>query len=165
MKTLQFVNKHIKIYDQISQYLTNTIKNLPADEIHQIDQDLQRNNYFVNLGNKNAFSDHKSLGTFYDFFQNHGRFPGFQELTIVPRPEIPNFIKTQKIISTNELYQKFSSTDVRGLVAIHAIVAINIYFGGRLETLKQALAEFLQNMSHQALNKDNDLIFMHFDRT
>ena len=54
---------------------------------------------------------------------------------------------------------------MRGLVAIHAIVAINIYFGGRLETLKQALAEFLQNMSHQALNKDNDLIFIHFDRT
>ena len=112
MKTLQFVNKHIKIYDQISQYLTNTIKNLPADEIHQIDQDSQRNNYFVNLGNKNSFSDHNSLGTFCDFFQNHGRFPGFQELTIVPRPEIPNFIKTQKIISTNELYQKFSSTDM-----------------------------------------------------
>ena len=86
-------------------------------------------------------------------------------MTIVPRPEILNFIKTQKIISTNELYQKFSSTDARGLVAIQAIAALNIYFGGRLETSKQALAEFLHNMSHQALNKDNDLIFIQFDGT
>ena len=60
---------------------------------------------------------------------------------------------------------KISSTDARGLVAIQAIAALNIYFVGRLETSKQALAEFLHNMSHQVLNKDNDLIFIEFDRT
>ena len=27
------------------------------------------------------------------------------------------------------------------------------------------MTEFLHNMSHQALNKDNDLIFIQFDRT
>ena len=86
------------------------------------------------------------LDTFCDFFQNHGSFPGSQEVIIVPRPEITNFIKTQKIISTNELYQKFSSTDTRGLIAIQAIPVLNIYFGGRLETSKQALAEFLHNI-------------------
>ena len=124
MKTLQFVSKYIKIlYDQISQYFTNTIRNLPADEINEIDRDLQRNNYFVNLGNTNAFSDHNNLDTFCNFFENHGRFPGSQELIIAPRPEIPNFIKTQKIISINELYQKLSSTDVRGLFAIQAILS------------------------------------------
>ena len=86
------------------------------------------------------------LDTFCDFFQNHGSFPGSQEVIIVPRPEITNFIKTQKIISTNELYQKFSSTDTRGLIAIQAIPVLNIYLGGRLETSKQALAEFLHNI-------------------
>ena len=166
MKTLQFVSKYIKIlYDQISQYFTNTIRNLPADEINEIDRDLQRNNYFVNLGNTNAFSDHNILDTFCNFFENHGRFPGSQELIIAPRPEIPNFIKTQKIISINELYQKLSSADARGLFAIQAITVLNIYFGGRLEISKQAFAEFLHNMSHQALNKDKDLILMQFDRT
>ena len=149
-------------YDQISLYLTNIIRNLPADETNEIDRDLQRNNYF---GNMNALSDHNILDTFCDFFQNHGRFPGSQELIILPRPEIPNFIKTQKIISTNELYQKFSTTNVRGLVVIQSIAALNIYFGGRLKTSKQALAEFLHNMSHQALNKNNDLIVIQFDRT
>ena len=59
---------------------------------------------------------------------------------------------------------KISSTDARGR-AVQAIAALNIYFVGRLETSKQALAEFLHNMSHQVLNKDNDLIFIEFDRT
>ena len=91
--------------------------------------------------------------------------PGSQELIIVLRPEIPSFIKTQKIISTNKLHQKFSSTGARGLVAVQAVAALNIYFSGRLEISKQALAEFLHNMSHEALNKDNDLKFLQFDRT
>ena len=120
---------------------------------------------FVNLGNTNAFSGHNISDIFCDFFEKHGRFSGSRELIIVPRSEIPNFIKTQKIISTKLLYQKFSSTDARGLVAIQAIAALNIYFGGRLETSKQALAEFLHNTSHQALKKDNDLIFMQFENT
>ena len=123
----------------------NTIRNLPADEINGIDWYIQRNKYFVNLGNTNALCGHNILDTFWDFFQNKGSFPGSQELIIVPRPEITNFIKTQKIISTNELYQKFSSTDTRGLISIQAIPVLNIYFGGRLETSKQALAEFLHN--------------------
>ena len=102
-----------------------------------MDQDLQRNNYFVNYGDAKAFFDHNILDTFCDFFQNHGRLPGSQELIILPRTETPNFIKTQKIISTSR--QKFNSTDLQGLVTI---AALNAYFGGRLETSKQALAEF-----------------------
>ena len=157
--------KLIKNSVRISQYLKYTIRNLLADEINKFDRNLQRNNYFVILGNTNAFFDHNILDTFCNFFQNHGRFPGSQELIIVPRPEIQNFVKIQKIISTNELHQKFSSTEARGLVAIQAIAALNICFGGRLETSKQVLAEFLPSMSHQALDKDNDLIFIQFDRT
>ena len=49
-----------------------------------MDQDLQRNNYFVNYGDAKAFFDHNILDTFCDFFQNHGRLPGSQELIIVP---------------------------------------------------------------------------------
>ena len=37
-------------YDQNTEYLTNTTRNLPADKINEINRDLQRNNYFVNLG-------------------------------------------------------------------------------------------------------------------
>ena len=54
---------------------------------------------------------------------------------------------------------------MRGLVLIQALGTLNIYLGGNAEISRQALTEFLHNMSHQALNKDNDNIFIEFDRT
>ena len=35
------------------------------------------NNYFINLGETNEFSDHNIIDTFCYFFQQHGGFPGF----------------------------------------------------------------------------------------
>ena len=51
------------------------------------------------------------------------------------------------------------------LVSIQALAALNINYGGSAKISRQALTEFLHNMSHQALNKDNDNIFIEFDRT
>ena len=53
---------------------------------------------------------------------------------------------------------------MRGLVSIQALAALNIYLGGKAEISRQTLTEFLHNISHQTLNKDNDNIFMQFDR-
>ena len=156
---------YLHFYDQVSQYLTNTIKNLPADEREEIDCDWQRNNYFINLGETNEFFDHNITGTFCNFFQQHGRFPGSQDLIVIPRPEIPYFIKTNKIIFTNQLYDKSSSTDAHGLVSIQALAALNIYYGESIEKSRNALTEYLHNMSHQALNKDNDDVFIQCDYT
>ena len=72
------------------------------------------------MGETNEFSDHNIIDTFCDFFQQHGRFPGSQDLVDVPKLEIP-YIKTNKVISTNQLYEKFSSTDARGLISIKAL--------------------------------------------
>ena len=113
------------------------------------------------MGETNEFSDHNIIDTFCDFFQQHGRFPGSQDLVVVPKPEIPYFIKTNTVISTNQFYEKFSSTAARGLVSIQALA----YYSGSTEISRQALSEFLHNMSHQALNKDNYNVFMQFDRT
>ena len=55
---------YLSLYNQISQYLENTIKNLPADERNKIDHDLQRNNYFINLGKTNEFSNHNIIRYF-----------------------------------------------------------------------------------------------------
>ena len=131
-----------------------------AKERNENDRDLQRNNYFINLRETNEFSDHNIIDTFCDFFQQHGRFPGSQDLVVVPKPEIPYFIKTNTVISTNQFYEKFSSTAARGLVSIQALA----YYSGSTEISRQALSEFLHNMSHQALNKDNYIVFMQFDR-
>ena len=62
------------------------------------------------------------------------------------------------------MYGKFSSTGARGIVSIQALAVLNIYYGGSTEISRQALSEFLHNMSNQALNKDNYNGFMQFDR-
>ena len=67
---------YLNFYNQISQYLENTMKNLLADERNEIHRDLQRNNYFINLGKTNEFSDHNIINTFCEFFQQHESFPG-----------------------------------------------------------------------------------------
>ena len=138
---------------------------MPEDERNEIDRDLQRNNYFINLGKTNEFFDHNVINTFCEIFQQHGRFPGSQDLIVVPWPEIPYFTKTDRLISTNQLFEKFSSSYAHGLVSIQELSALNIYFSGNAEISTQALTEFLRNMSYQALNKDNDNILMQFDRT
>ena len=81
----------------------------------------------------------------------------------VPKPEIPYYIKTNKVISTNQLYEKFSSTDAQPLVSIQALAVLNMYYGGCAEISRQTLTDFY--MSHQALNKDNYNVFIQFDRT
>ena len=60
---------YLSFYNQISQYLENTIKNLPADGRNEINRDLQRNNYFINLSKRNEFSDHYIIDNFCEFFQ------------------------------------------------------------------------------------------------
>ena len=62
------------------------------------------------------------------------------------------------------MYENFSSINARGLVSIQVLATLNIYYGGSTEISRQALSEFLHNMSHQALNKDNCNVFMQFDR-
>ena len=99
------------------------------------------------------------------FLSKSWKVPRFSRINYCSKARKTKLYKNSKNNSANELYQKFSSTDARGLVAFQAIAALNIYFGARLEPSKQALAEFLHNMSHQALNKDNGYIFIQFDRT
>ena len=58
-----------------------------------------------------------------------------------------------------------NSTDARGLVSIQTLAAQKMYYGGRAERSRQALTEFSHNMSHQALNKDKDKLFIQFHKT
>ena len=62
------------------------------------------------------------------------------------------------------MYENFSSINAHGLVSIQVLATLNIYYGGSTEISRQVLSEFLHNMSHQALNKDNCNVFMQFDR-
>ena len=61
------------------------------------------------------------------------------------------------------LYSKFSATDAKGLVSLHALAALNIYFGGDRTISQTAYSEFMNNLTYQALSQENDTIFMSFD--
>ena len=65
-------------------------------------------------------------------------------------------------ISPVDLYKKFAGTDAKALVSIHALAALNIHFGGNKYTSQAALAEYLNNLTYQALSQENDKIFMSF---
>ena len=120
---LKFLQSNIAILRKHNKKFTKRWRN-------ETDRDLQRNNYFINLGETNEFSEHNIIDTFGEFFQQHGRFPGSKDLIVVPRLEIPYFIKSDKIISTNQLFEKFNSSDTQGLVSIQALGALSIYLGG-----------------------------------
>ena len=59
-----------------------------------------------------------------------GCSPGRQDLIIIPKPDIPPFIKTQEVISPNQLYEKCHGTDARGLVSVQMLAGLNIFLGG-----------------------------------
>ena len=68
---------YFSFYNQISEYLGNTLTNLPPDKPNKIDCDLQRNFYFIDFDcNQN---NDEIIAAFCDFFQTSGRFPGSQQ--------------------------------------------------------------------------------------
>ena len=154
-----------RFYEQISSNFEMTINNLPADEKQEINRDLQNLNYNITVGEKNLnqFIDTSALDISADFFQNEGRFPGTQDLIILPKPEIPNFLRKHDILSTNDLFKKIPSSVAHGLVSINALDALNMYRGGMSTVSKNAMSEFLHNMSYQALKIENDDIFIKFN--
>ena len=87
-------------------------------------------------------------------------------MIITPRPRLPAFIQTDEAISQNELFEKFRATDARRLVSIQDLAALSLFLGGdaNFDVATEAMTKFLRNMSHQALNKENDEILLKFDR-
>ena len=48
-------------------------------------------------------------------------------------------------------------------MSTQALAALNIHFGGDKTISKNALSDFLHNMSFQALSNENDNIYLNFD--
>ena len=132
------------------------LDNLPDDEFKEIINDLHIENYLPD-----DFDNF--LDCWCEFYFHKGRFPGSQELIMVPQAQIPPFIKAQTPLSPIELYQNFKATDARALVSIQALAALNIHLGGDKTISKNALSEFLHNLSFQALSKEIDDIYSNFD--
>ena len=82
---------------------------------------------------------------------------------MVPQAEISKFVKTYMLLSSIDLYQKSKGIYAKRLVSIQAHAALNIHLGGNKIISKNALTEFLHNLTFQALSKENDDIYLSFD--
>ena len=161
-KILPFVKNSIQTFSQIASNLAEAIRNLPPDELDEIDRDLHLNYFFIDFNNEK--NEEEIMSAYSYFYHTLGRFPGNTDLVIIPKPGTPAFIKTNKIISPNQLYEKFRGTDTKGLVSVQALAALNIHLGGDTKLSRKTMTEFLHNMSMQALNRENDSILLDFEK-
>ena len=67
------------------------------------------------------------------------RFPGADKFTHVPNVNKPIFLQTEIPLSPLDLYKTFRATDAKGLVSLHGLAALNIYFSGNNDISKIAL--------------------------
>ena len=149
-------------YNEVGVGTSETLRNLLREELIEIDKNLRQNFYFIDFCNE--YNDDEIIGAYNYFFHILGRFFGKQDLIIILKPEIPPFIKTQEVISPNQLYEKFYGTDARGLVSVQMLAGLNIFLGGDPEKSQKTMTEFLHNMSVQALSKSNVKILLEFDK-
>ena len=129
---------------------------IPTDEPEELKEDFLSKNFW----GKNVAVQ---LDSWLSFYYKFGRFPGSQKLISIPKVNVPVFLKTDLPISPVNLYNKFTETDAKGLVSIHASAALNIHFGGNKYISQAAIGEYLQNLTDQALSQENDEMFMSFN--
>ena len=99
---------------------------------------------------------------FNHFFFKTGRFPGSDNLAIIPSGIILAFVKTKDVISPSDLYETFKDSNTYGLVSTQFLAALNIYFNSDKLLSKNVMTEFLYNLSLQALNRDHNRVQLKF---
>ena len=104
------------------------------------------------------------LNVFCQFYHKYGRFPGADNLKVLPRPQIPNFLNGGEMISPSRLFERFQWTDVRGLVLVQVLAVLVVYLGQQVndDVAEGVMSEFLHNMSHQGLDGQNATILPQF---
>ena len=111
------------IYNVIARNFSLTISKLSVDEKKDINDDFLSQSFWY----KDCLTD---LNSWISFYYLYGRFPGLKDFTNVPFADKPIFLKTETTLSLPDLYSKFSAADAKGLVSLHVLAALNIYFGG-----------------------------------
>ena len=119
------------------------------DERDKIKDEFLRENFWA----ENVATE---LDCWTSFYFQHGRFPDSQKLILIPKVTLLYFLKTDMPILPVDLYKKLAGTDAKALVSIHALAALNIHFSGNKYTSQAPLAEYLYNLTYQALSQEND---------
>ena len=128
----------------------------------RIDTDLTNNNFFPWDPNEQHIQN-RILATYRDFYYGSGRFPGRSTLIFVPRARIPEFIRSQDVLSPRSLYESYVGRDMQGIVSVQFLAAFNRFLGEDTEISRDAMSELFHNLSWQALTNDNDSIMPQFD--
>ena len=105
-------------YNTVAQSFHLTVEKLPFEEKEKTKEDFERENFSA----ENLIQD---LDHWVSFLFDKGRFPGYQELVMLPQPKIPDFVRAQIALSPIDLYKKFSSTNAKALVSIQALAALH----------------------------------------
>ena len=77
---------------------------------------------------------------------------------LIPRVDPPAEVNDEEI-NIKKLYEKFRRTNSHGLVASQFLGALNIFFGGDLETTHRFLTGFYQNRTASNLSTDGSFYF------
>ena len=130
------------------------VENLSAEEFSERKEDFNGENFWA----RHVVHE---LDCWIAFSFIKGRFPGSQKLIMLPQADIPDFVQTETPLSPIDLHKKFKATDA--LASIQAIAVLNIHIGEDKDVSKNALREFLRNLTFQALSKENDDILLSFE--
>ena len=149
------------VFDDIAFFFHRKLKETPDIFVEKMEEDLaQEISYQKKL--KEQENSTEVFKNFNQFFFKTGRFPGSNNLAIIPSGIIPAFVKTKDVISPSDLYETFKDSNAYGLVSSQFLAALNIYFNGDKLLSKNVMTEFLHNLSLQALNRDDDRVQLKF---
>ena len=94
------------------------------------------------------------------FYFQHGRFPRSQKLIAVPQVKTLPFLKSDIPFFPIDLYKNFAETNAKALASIQGLAALNIHLGRSKFASLNAMYECLKNLTFQALNQENDKVFI-----
>ena len=83
---------------------------------------------------------------------------------MLPQSKILDFVRNQIALSPIELHKKFSSTNAKALVSVQVLAALNFYIGSDKDISREAMKEFLRNLTFQALKNESNKVVIAFDK-
>ena len=143
------------VFDDIAYFFHRKLKETPHIFVEKMEEDLARE-IFYQKKIKEQENSTEVFKNFNRFFYKTGRFPGSDNLAIIPSGIIPAFAKTKDVISPSDLYETFKDSNAYGLVSTQFLAVLNICFNG------DKLTESFRNLSPQALNRDNNRVQLKF---
>ena len=134
----------------------------PLIIITRIGDELRNHYFFIDFSKK--IDNIEYLNVFCEFYHKYDRFAGADNLTVLPRPQIPHFLNGNEMISPSRLFERFQWTDARGLVSVQALAALAVSLGQHAndDVAKGVMSQFLHKMSHQVLDGQNTTILPQF---